>query len=184
MTQSARIPALFAVVAACLGVSACGGDDTGDPIPAGKATQLEQHLDALEQSVQEGCVSVAAELRDAQAIVSSLDGDGVGEDVQDALANGIDNLRTVAARECRARLQEEETVPETTIDPIPDTTETTEPPETETVPPAETETIPPAPPDDDDEEESDEGDGGAQFEPDSDIPPGQEKKDRKRKGHE
>lgn len=177
MTLSPRIPALLAAAAACLGVSACGGDDTGDPIPVDKAERLELRLDAIEQSVEDGCVSVSAELQAAQANVASLDSDGVGEDVQDALANGLDNLRDLAVRECAAKVDEEttpETVPEETVPPE------TEPPPTETVPPP-TETVPPptetVPPEVPDEELPEEGDGGAQFDPDAKIPPGQAKKD-------
>ena len=176
MTPRSRIPALCAAAAACLGLAACGGDDTGEPIPSAKAERLTERLDRIEQSVEEGCVAVAVELRAVQAGIATLDDDGVGEDVQDALANGIDNLRDVAARECAARIDEEETTPETVpetvpVEPVPPPTETTPPP-TETTPPP-TETVPPPVPDD----EPDEGDGGAQFDPDAKIPPGQAKKD-------
>ena len=177
MTPRSRTAALFAATAACLGLAACGGDDTGDPIPSAKADRLTQRLDTIERSVEEGCVAVAVELRAAQTTVSSLDDDGVGEDVQDALANGIDNLRDVAVRECTARRDEEttpETVPETVpVEPVPPPPTETVPPPTETTPPP-TETVPPPVLDD---EEPDEGDGGAQFDPDAKIPPGQAKKD-------
>ena len=176
MTPTSRTPAILAVVAACLGVSACGGDDTGDPIPAGKAERLAQRLDAIEGSVEEGCVSVAAELRAAHGTVATLDDDGVGEDVQDALADGLANLRNVAERDCAAQIEEEpETTPETVPEPLPETTpEPTTPEPTTPEPEPEPEPIPEEP-----DEEPDEGDGDGQFDPEDGGgagPPGLEKK--------
>jgi hypothetical protein len=180
MTPSTSIPAVLAVAAACLGVSACGGDDTGDPIPADKADRLAQRLDAIEASVAEGCVSVAAELRAAQTTVATLDDDGVGEDVQDALTDGLDKLRDLATHECAAQLEEApETTPETT--PVPSTPETTPEPTTPEPTTPEPTTPEPEPLPEVPDEEPDEGDGEGQFDPEDGGgagPPGLEKKDK------
>lgn len=178
MTRLARNTRLLVVMAACLGVSACGGEDSGDPIPADKAARLDERLDAVEQAVENDCDTVATRIQAAQVTAGSLDEDGVGEDVQDALADGIDNLRDLADRECSLQPEEEpETTPETTPEPIPTTPEPTTPEPTTPEPTTPEPTTPePLPPEEEEEEEPDEGDGGAQFDPDGKVPPGQAKK--------
>ena len=179
MTRSARISPFLAAAAACLAVAGCGDDDTGDPIPAAKAARLAERIDAVEQAVGERCDSLATRVQAAQVTVSTLDEDGVGADVQDALADGIENLRDLAERECAARPEEEEEEPETTPETVPEPL----PPETTPAPPPTTpepttpEPTTPEPAPIPEEEEPDEGDGGAQFDPDAKIPPGQAKKE-------
>ena len=175
MTRSARIPAFFAAAVACLAVSACGGDDTGDPIPSGKSARLQERIDAVEQSVAADCDGLAGRLAAVQTTVASLDDDGVGTDVQDALADGVDNLRGLAERECALQPDEElETTPETTPAPEPSVPEPTAPEPTTPEPTTPEPTTPePAPI----PEEPEEDEGGAQFDPDARIPPGQAKKE-------
>ena len=102
--------------------------------------------------------------------MDTLDDDGVGSDVQDALGDGVDNLADLVRQDCQGE-EEETTVPEETTptETTPTETTPTETTPTETTP---TETTPPTPiepePLPGEEEEPDEGDGGAQF-----IPPGQ-----------
>ena len=176
MTRSARISAFLAAAAACLVVSGCGDDDTGDPIPAAKAARLAERIDAVERAASEQCDSLATRVQAAQTTVSTLDEDGVGADVQDALANGIENLRDLAERECAAQPEEEEieTTPETVPEPLPPETTPAPPPTTPEPTTPEPTTPEPAPIP---EEEPDEGDGGAQFDPGAKVPPGQAKKE-------
>ena len=172
MTTRAHIRALCALAALCLPLAGCGDDDVGDPIPGTKAGTLESQLDAVRDTVdQDLCDDAQQAVADARATVDTLDEDGVGSDVQDALGDGVDNLGSLVSQDCE---EEVETTPETT--PEPTITETTpepttpEPttPEPTTPEPTTPEPLPP------EEDEPDEDDGGAQFDPN--IPPGQEKK--------
>ena len=171
MTPARSIPALLAAAAACLGLSACGGADEGDPIPGGKAAALRQQLDRVAQAVRDGtCEDVGPAVSRLQTQIANLEADGVGDDVQDALGDGADNLRSLATSECEPEQEKKDPVDTTPVEPPP--TETVEPPPTETTPPP-TETTPapvpepepePLPP----EEEPDDGGAG--------VPPGQQKK--------
>ncbi len=156
----------------CLPLAGCGDDDdVGDPIPGGKAGTLESRLDAVRDNVdQELCDDAQQAVAEARATVDTLEEDGVGSDVQDALGDGVDNLGSLVSQDCE---EEVETTPETI--PEETTPEETIPEETtpeETIPEETTpEPTTPVP-----EPEPDEGDGGAQFDPDA-LPPGQQKKD-------
>jgi hypothetical protein len=170
MTSGARLPALLAAAAVSLALAGCGDADEGDPIPPAKAQTLDTQLDAVLQNVnQDECADAQTAVNQARSTVDTLDDDGVGSDVQDALGDGVDNLGSVVSQECE---EEVETTPETTAEPT--ITETVpEPPPTETTPeplPEPTTTTPPST-----TTEPDESDGGAQFDPDA-LPPGQEKK--------
>ena len=117
-------------------------------------------------------------MSELQTQIATLDEDGVGDDVQDALGDGADNLRSIASDSCEPG--EPETTPETTPETEPTTpppTETTPPP-TETTPPP-TETTPPPTTTTPVEPPPDQGDGGGQFDPSGGgaVPPGQAKKD-------
>jgi len=172
MTTVSRLPALLAAAALTAAVAGCGDDDTGDPIPADKAQTLATQLDAVEQNVQQDdCKDAQTAVNQARSTVDTLDDNGVGSDVQDALGDGVDNLGTLVSQECE---EEVDTTPETTPEPtvtetLPEPT-TTEPTTPEPTTPAPTTTTPPPT-----TTEPDESDGGAQFDPDA-LPPGQEKK--------
>ena len=170
MTTSAHIRVLLAAIAVCLPLASCGDDDVGDPIPGGKARTLESQLDAVRDSVdQDLCDDAQQDVAGARATVDSLDEEGVGSDVQDALGDGVDNLGSLVSQDCE---EEVETTPETT--PEPTITEPIPEPEPEpTTPEPEPEPTTPIP---EPEPEPDEDDGGAQFDPDAEMPPGQEKK--------
>ena len=170
MTTGSRLPALLATAALGVVFAGCGDDDTGDPIPADKAQTLASQLDAVQQNVnQDECADAQTAVNQARSTVDTLDDNGVGSDVQDALGDGVDNLGDLVSQECE---EEVETTPETI--PEPTVTETIpEPTTTETTPepaPEPTTTTPPPT-----TEEPDESDGGAQFDPDA-LPPGQDKK--------
>jgi outer membrane murein-binding lipoprotein Lpp len=174
VTPPARIRLLSAVAALGLALAGCGDDDVGDPIPGGKAAELENQLDRVRDNFdQQRCDLAAAAVDDARATVDTLDDDGVGSDVQDALGDGVDNLASVVSSDCEKE-EEVETTPETT--PEPTITETTpEPTTTETTPePTTTEPTTPVP---EPEPEPDEDDGSGQFDPGGvKAPPGQAKK--------
>ena len=169
MTRRTRIGAILATAAVGLPLVACGDDDVGDPIPGGKAAELESLLDQVRDNAdQDLCDDATADAARARTTVDTLDDDGVGSDVQDALGDGVDNLMSLVRAECE---EEVETIPETTPEPtLPETTETETTPEPTTPEPTTPEPTTPIP-----EPEPDEGDGGAQFEPDA-LPPGQDKK--------
>ena len=172
MTSRKRIGTILAVAATALSLAACGDEDVGDPIPGVKAAELEALLDQVRANVdQDRCDEATADATQARSIIDTLDDDGVGSDVQDALGDGVDNLDSLISVECEEE-EEVETVPETTPEPTlpePTETETTPPPTTpEPTTPEPTTPVPEPEPQPDDHE------GGAQF-PD-DIPQGQEKK--------
>jgi outer membrane biosynthesis protein TonB len=172
MTVSARIRVLLATAALSAAVAGCGGgDDVGDPIPRAKAAELEAQLDALRDAVAQGlCEDAETAVNEARVTVDTLDDDGVGSDVQDALGDGVDNLGSLVSQQCEE--EEVETTPETTPETIPEPEPTTPEPEP-TTPEPEPEPTTPLP---EPEPEPDEDDGGAQFDPDAEIPPGQQKK--------
>jgi outer membrane biosynthesis protein TonB len=173
MTTGARLPALLAAAAVCLPLAACGDDDVGDPIPAAKVNRLETEFDAVRDHVADDrCDEAQTAVNQARTTADTLDDDGVGSDVQDAIGDGVDNLGSLVSEECQKE-EPVETTPETVPEPTtPETTTETTPepttPEPTTPEPTtpETTTTEPAP---------DEGTGGAQFDPNA-IPPGQEKK--------
>ena len=180
MTLSRHTTALLALAAAFVGLAGCGDEDTGDPIPADKVAAMEQQLDAIQQAADESrCEDVGPAVSELQTQIATLDENGVGDDVQDALGDGADNLRSIASESCKPEETETtpETTPETTVTPPP--TETT-PPATETTPPP-TETTPPPPEEEPEapiEPPADQEDGGGQFDPSGGgaVPPGQAKK--------
>ena len=170
--MSAHIRLLLAAGAVGLALAACGDDDVGDPIPVGKAAELESQLDAVRDSAdQDLCDDAQQEVAEARAMVDTLDDDGVGSDVQDALGDGVDNLGSLVSQDCE---EEVETTPETT--PEPTITETVPEPTTPEPTTPEPTTPEPTTPVPLPEPEPDEDDGGAQFDPDADVPPGQQKK--------
>ncbi len=174
MTASSRLPALLAAAALSAAIAGCGGDDdVGDRIPGGKAATLEDQLDAVrDKADQDLCDDAQTAVNEARVTVDTLDDDGVGSDVQDALGDGVDNLSSLVSQQCE---EEVETTPETTPEPtIPEPT-TPEPTIPEPTTPEPT-TPEPTTPISEPEPEPDEDDGGAQFDPNAEIPPGQEKK--------
>ena len=187
MSPAARIRAHAAALAVGLVAAGCGSADEGDPIPGSKAAQMEQQLDAVQAAVdEERCDDVPGAVSNLQATIRTLDGDGVGEDVRDALSDGADNLRSIARTDCVPDEEDPvETTPETIPTTPPTTTEVEPPPApTEEIPPPTEEELPP-PPEEEEHEEPvepppDEGDGGGQFDPegggvgpDGQGPPGQ-----------
>ena len=174
MTRSAHICAVLATTAACVPLAGCGDDDVGDPIAQARAAALEQRLDEIQDDIDAGlCDEGATKIAQLRSEVDKLDDEGVGADVQDALGDGVDNLGDLARDICEENEEPVETTPETTPETIPEETtpETVPEPEPEpTTPEPEPTTPVPAP-----EPEPDEGDGGAQFEPDAELPPGREK---------
>jgi hypothetical protein len=180
MTGSAGIRALLAVAAVSAALAGCGDDDdVGDPIPQAKVDRLVTELDVAQQHVQDqSCEEAATAVDQARATVDTLDEDGVGQDVQDALGDGVDNLSSLVDQECEPEEEVEttpETVPEATPEPEPTTPEPTTPePEPEPEPTTPEPTTPAPVP----EEEPDEDDGSGQFGPGG-VPPGQAKKEEK-----
>ena len=180
MTKRVRIQAFLAAAAVCLPVAGCGDADEGDPIPAGKAQDLSSQLDSVQSNVSKGlCDEATTAVDQARSTVDSLNQDGVGEDVQDALGDGVDNLDDLVRQDCQPE-EEATTVPETTpteTETTPTETTPTETTPTETTP---TETTPPSPTEPEplpgEEQPPDEGDGAGQFDPNAKVPPGKAKK--------
>lgn len=178
MSVASRTLAFLAAACVCAGLSACGSTDEGDPIPPGKAAALESALDRVDRQVDDGlCDDALATIAGIQRTVGTLDEDGVGSDVQDALADGVNNLRVLTPGDCSD--EQQTTTPETTPETIPVPTETTPttPVPTETTPTTTTPTT--TTPTTGTTTQPDEGDGEGQLEPGgggTGVPPGQAKK--------
>ncbi|MGH2838132.1 MAG: hypothetical protein ACRDJY_07265 [Thermoleophilaceae bacterium] len=174
MTRSARIGALLAAATACVPLAGCGDDDVGENISGTRAQAFERQLDDIQDDIDAGlCDEGITKVAQLRTEIDELDDEGVGSDVQDALGDGVDRLGELAREICEQNEEPIETTPETT--PEPTITETTpEPTITETTPePTTPEPTTPVPAP---EPEPDEGDGGTQFDPDAELPPGQGKK--------
>lgn len=137
MTRIRHSSRLLAVGLASALLAGCGGADTGEPIPADQAETLEGQLDAIEAAVGDGlCDEIDDRVSAARRTVASLERDDVGQDVQDALNDGIVRLRRLAEGECRPEEEEEvETTPTSPVEPAPPPPDT-DPPPTDTAPPA------------------------------------------------
>jgi hypothetical protein len=165
VTPAARILAPIAAAAASLALSACGDGDVGDPIPAGTADRLEQRLDQIQSDVEGSrCDAIDPHVALLQRGIAALGDQGVGSDVQNALADGVDRLRTLAQERCRDRPPETPTTPTETTPPetTPPVTVPDEQPTTPTPTPAPEPVVPdePAP-----TPQPDEGGGQDQFDP-------------------
>ena len=170
MTTGARLPGLLAAVALCLPLAGCGDDDAGDPIPGAKVDRLVTELDAVRAHVADDlCDEAETAVNQARATADTLDENGVGSDVQDAIGDGVDNLGALVSRECK-REEPVETTPETVPETLPEPTPTETTPEPTTPAPTTPAPTTPAP-----EPEPDEDNGGSQFDPNA-LPPGHEKK--------
>jgi hypothetical protein len=161
------------VLAALLGVAAAGlvacggGGDRSDLIPQRSADRLKSALSDVRSAVDDGdCEEAAQAVSRARGVLVNLPS-AVDERLVARLEQGLDNLETVAPRECeqqatQTQTQETttaapETTPEdttptdtapeetTTTDTTPPETTTTAPPETTTTAPPETTTTAPAP---------------------------------------
>ena len=177
MRRHSRIPALLAAGAL---VAGCGDDDVGDPIPNGKVQQLNSQLDAVRSAVdQRACTEIGPAVNQLQNTIASLGDAGVGDDVQNALADGADNLRSLASGECEPDVEETETTETETEEETTPSVPLPAPPET--TPEEEPEPLPPEEEPPPEEEEPDEGDGQGQFDGTDDGatgPPGQLKKEK------
>jgi outer membrane biosynthesis protein TonB len=170
MTTGARLPALLAAAAVCVPLAGCGDDEVGEGIPDAKVQRLETELDAVRDQVADDlCDDAQTAVNQARATADTLDDNGVGSDVQDAIGDGVDNLGALVSEQCEEPVETTpETVPETTV---PETTTETTPEPTTPAPTTPEPTTPvPAP-----EPEPDEDNGAGQFDPNA-LPPGKAKK--------
>jgi hypothetical protein len=182
VTLSRRTAAALVTGAICLGAAGCGDADTGDPIPSDKATTMQGQLDAVQAAVDSGrCEAVSAAVSRLQATIATLGGDGVGDDVQNALGDGADNLRSLASDSCQPEEPQTDTTETTESVPAPEPAPVPSVPEPEPEP-APTTPDEETPPDDEEpvEPTPDEGGGQGQFDPGGEDgaagPPGQLKK--------
>ena len=136
-----RLPAIL--TALLLGLSAayavaCGEEREG-LITAGRAENLKEDLDGLDEAVSQGqCEQRApAELENIRQRIANLP-PSTDRELRQRLQDGIDHLEQLAPAECEENATE---TTETETDTTP--TETTPPTQTETTPPTQTETTPP-----------------------------------------
>ena len=151
------LAALLGVAAAGLVACGGGGGDRSDLIPPRSADRLKSALSDVRSAVEDGnCEEAAKAVSRARGVLVNLP-TAVDDRLVARLEQGLDNLETVAPRECeqqatQTQTQETtttapETTPEetTTTDTTPEETTTTDsaPPETTTAPPETTTTAPP-----------------------------------------
>ncbi|MEX2195122.1 MAG: hypothetical protein WD844_07530 [Thermoleophilaceae bacterium] len=149
-----RIAATFAALALAL-ATGCGGDEEGEPIPAGDARELITVLDLIEGNVESGaCGGAESKVRrDLQPKVDALP-DTVDADLRSALEDSADRLLELIEDQCGEDEEptDTETTPTDTAPPETQPTEEEPPPPTDTTPtetqptetePPPTETTPP-----------------------------------------
>ena len=142
--MTVRLLAL-SLLLATLVLAACGGEDKGQGIPQGTASELLSELSAVEKRLDQGSVGACEDVIDesAPAIQKKLDSlpENTDAELRTALEESFTNLRTLTEQTCDERRQEAEDKKKTTE------TETTPPPTTPTEtappPPTPTETTPP-----------------------------------------
>ncbi len=134
----------FALGMAVAGLAACGGGGTNKAlIPASDAGPLNDDFDAVALAVDDGdCTGATNALVKAQSHLDQLPG-RVSVRLRRRLQEGINTLKTQAARECEENQQT--TATQTTTTATTTTTTPTVPPTTPTVPPT-TPTVPPTTP--------------------------------------
>jgi hypothetical protein len=124
---------------------ACGQDSEGLIAPT-RASEMQDHLDAIEQQIVAGrCDAVKDRLAALRREINELPG-SVDRDLRQRLREGLESLESQAPEECRAATQTT-TQPETTPETAPTETLPPEAAPTETTPPETTppETTPPEP---------------------------------------
>lgn len=125
---------------------ACGQDEEG-LITSERASEMRDHLDAIDRQVAAGqCDAVDGRLAALRREIDDLPGT-VDRDLRQRLREGLETLERQAPEECAAGTETTETTPPETVPPETVPPETV-PPETtppETVPPETTppETVPP-----------------------------------------
>jgi hypothetical protein len=144
MRMRAALPFLLAAVlgVATAGLAACGsGGDRRDLIPPRSADRLKAALGEVEQAVDDGdCDGAARAVTRARGRLVNLPR-SVDDRLVARLREGIDNLATVAERECTEQQTQEQTTETTTETTTPETTpEETATTETSTTPTTSTET--------------------------------------------
>jgi hypothetical protein len=140
----------LSLLLATLALAACGGDDQGEGIPQGTASELLSELSAVEKRLDQGSVGACEDVIDEStpAIQKKLDSlpENTDAELRTALDESFTNLRTLTEQTCDERRQEAEDkkrkTTETEAPPPPAPTEPTPPPVTETAPPTTTEKKP------------------------------------------
>ncbi len=184
MTVRRLPPLLLALVLGVLSAVAvaCGDDGDGDRklLSPTRAATIREELDTIAARVERGdCDKLDPAFIRLERAVEGLPR-ATDRRLRRRLADGVENLRTVAPDDCRGNrprtTETTETTPETTetlppetVETVPPETEPTPPP-TQTVPPETTPTPPPTTPPDVPPDN-----GGAEA-PESFVPPGQAKK--------
>jgi TolA-binding protein len=141
---------VLSLLLATLALAACGGDDKGQGIPQGTASELLSELASVQNRLDQGSVGACEDVIDESvpAIQKKLDSlpEKTDAELRSALEDSVTNLRTLSEQTCDDRRQEAEDKKQTTTtettpppattenEPPPTTTTETEPPTTETTP--------------------------------------------------
>jgi hypothetical protein len=141
-----RILGLGAVsLAICVVAGGCGGDDSGNPIPAATASALQTELNGVQRRLDQGSAGACRDILEGtngpnkqrvQDLIDSMPS-GVDSDVKSALQDSFDNLWDLVQQDCDDKASSEQptktTPTQTETDTTPTETQTeTTPTETET----------------------------------------------------
>jgi hypothetical protein len=109
-------PILLLAVAACLALSACGGESSADLLPGGTADEITANLEQVRERSEEGdCVG--AEDAVATVRLQIVDLGGVDGKLKAALDEGAERLEEVVGQCEEAEPEEAEPLPETAVEP-------------------------------------------------------------------
>jgi hypothetical protein len=140
MRGTATFPALLALLAAVVGLSACGSDDVGGQIPATNAAGLKASLSQVRDDVQAGdCDSASSGAQSFVDGVNALPAEATTE-LKDALRKAGERLQELLSQECPADGTAADDTQPTTSEPTTTSETTTTTSETTTTTGTETDT--------------------------------------------
>ncbi len=138
MRGTAALPALLAILAAVVALSACGSDEIGGQIPAQNAADLKASLSQVRDDIEAGdCDSASSGAQSFVDGVNALPAEATTE-LKDALRNAGDRLQALVSEECPATGTTGVTGPRSTTSDT--TTTSTSTPDTTTTTDTETDT--------------------------------------------
>jgi hypothetical protein len=135
-----RFTTLIAALCAALVLASCGKDE-GSPIPAKRATRLENLLKQVQRQSDAGsCTTLLDQTIPALEQQANALPNSVGSDTRTTIQDGIAHLRGLAETDCNNRQQNE--LPTTTQSTPSTSTDTTPSTSTDTTPSTSTDTTP------------------------------------------
>ncbi len=143
MRRPVRILGVGAVVLALVAAAAgCGGDDSGNPIPAATASALRTELNDVQARLDQGSAGACRDILEGprgpnkqrvQDLIDSMPS-RVDSDVKSALQDSFDNLWDLVQQDCDDKASSEQPTKTTPTDTTPTDTTPTDTTPTDTTP--------------------------------------------------